>query len=166
MPVIQVPTTVQPRQIEFDGVEERSKPGALYFTPGAVKTITDAEFDYLKRHHKRFSNLLTVLPVSDKKSRLEIKKEGEAKKTEVAPEKKRPKDVVSKSKQRAKALLEKATNPDKAEEKPVPKPSTPTFKQSTTSSSTNVSSSVVEETSTSDKKASKDDEDDSKKKKK
>ncbi len=108
MPVIQVPTTIQPRQIEFGEGVERSKSGALYFTPGAVKKITDDEYEWLKKHHKRFANLLVILPIINKKSRLELKEEKNNPK--IVLRKPKPKEVVSQSKQKAKMILENAKN--------------------------------------------------------
>jgi hypothetical protein len=61
MPKIQVPISATPRQIEFDETVKRSKPGALYFTPGSVKIVTQSEMDSIKKHHAKYASSLIVL---------------------------------------------------------------------------------------------------------
>jgi hypothetical protein len=59
---IQVRKNIHPRQIEFGDGVERSQPGALYFVPGVVKTITSDEYNWIEKHHKDFFKHLVVLP--------------------------------------------------------------------------------------------------------
>jgi hypothetical protein len=100
MPLIQVPKNVQPRQFEFREGVERSKPGALYFSPGAVKKITKDELEAIRKEDKRYASLLVILMMEDVEPRLS---------TKYAENKTlRPKDRVSVSKQKQQALLEKA----------------------------------------------------------
>jgi hypothetical protein len=100
MPLIQVPKNVQPRQFEFREGVERSKLGALYFSPGAVKKITKDELEAIRKEDKRYASLLVILMMEDVEPRLS---------TKYAENKTlRPKDRVSVSKQKQQALLEKA----------------------------------------------------------
>jgi len=119
MPLVQVPKNIQPRQIEFGEDVDRSKPGALYFVPGTTKRITKGELEWIQKNHKRFSQLLSVIQMEDKPSRLVLERAAKAKK---APAKKRPKDRMSKAKQRAKALVE---GKGKGNPAPVPAMSPP-----------------------------------------
>jgi hypothetical protein len=75
MPLIkvQVRKNIHPRQIEFGNNVERSKPGALYFVPGAVKTITLDEYNWIEKYDKKFFRFLIVLPSDTKKTRSERK---------------------------------------------------------------------------------------------
>jgi len=128
MPLIQVPKNVQPRQFEFGEGVERSKPGALYFSPGAVKKITKDELEAIRKEDKRYASLLVILMMEDVKPRLS--KESTEKKTP------RPKDRISVSKQKQQELLQKAKK--KNETQPVVR-----------SESSNTSSGVVTSKNTS-----------------
>jgi hypothetical protein len=70
MPLIkvQVRKNIHPRQIEFGNNVERSKPGALYFVPGAVKTITLDEYNWIEKYDKIFFRFLIVLPSDTEKN--------------------------------------------------------------------------------------------------
>lgn len=122
--MIQIPQSVRPCQIEFGEGVERSKPGALYFTPGSTKKITEGELEWIKKHHKQLAAALVILPFDESKGRLAKQKAAEA----PAEQPKRPKDNVSKAKQRAAALLKgeakKAPAPakPKAKAEPAPEP--------------------------------------------
>jgi hypothetical protein len=117
MPLIQIPQSVRPCQIEFGEGVERSKPGALYFTPGSTKQITKGELEWIEKHHKQFAAALVVLPFDETKGRLAKQKAAEASKEDLV---KRPKDKMSKAKQRAKELLKKAADKETAKA-PEPK---------------------------------------------
>jgi hypothetical protein len=70
---VQVRKNIHPRQIEFGDGVERSKPGALYFVPGAIKTITSDEYNWIEKHDKNFFKFLIVLSSDIRRSRLERK---------------------------------------------------------------------------------------------
>lgn len=114
MPFIQIPRGVGPTQIEFGEGVERSKPGALYFTPNSTKKITQDEWEWIKKHHPQLASALVVVPFDETKGRIAKKKAAEAARKPVPA--KRPKDKMSKAKQRAQAILE-----GKAKSKPVAK---------------------------------------------
>lgn len=109
MPKILVPKTMPSRQIEFPDDVKRSKPGALYFSPGVMKDITKEEYEYMLQHHKKFASSLVVLSDKDK-----IRKAG--KKNEASNVATGPKTVKSQAKLRAEARLQRANH--KVSEKP------------------------------------------------
>lgn len=97
MPKILVPKTMPSRQIEFPDDVKRSKPGALYFSPGVMKDITKEEYEYLMKHHKKFAASLIVLSDKEKQPKEGVKK--------MAPIATGPKTVKSQAKLRAEARL-------------------------------------------------------------
>ena len=104
MPLIQIPQNVRPCQVEFGTDVERSKPGALYFTPSSTKKITEAEGEGIKKHNPQLAASLVVLPFDESKGRLAKQKAAEA---PAAEQPKRAKDNMSKAKQKAEELLKK-----------------------------------------------------------
>ena len=85
MPLVQVPKTVSPKQIEIpDEVKEKGKEkpkkvvrsvkGSLHFKPGAVKIISSDEYKIIKEVDKAFADKLQVLnkdiePETEKKAK-------------------------------------------------------------------------------------------------
>lgn len=101
MPIIRVPNNVSPKQIEFEEGIERSKPGALYFTPGSVKTITKDELEYLRKKHKHFASRLVIVSEKDVDSRLKMERQ----KNLTIDTTVKPKDKISTHKRKQAALL-------------------------------------------------------------
>lgn len=108
MPFIQIPRGVGPTQIEFGEGVERSKPGALYFTPNSTKKITQDEWEWIKEHHPQLASALVLVPFDETKGRIAKQKAAEAAKKPAPAQ--RPKDRMSKAKQRAQRLLEGKAN--------------------------------------------------------
>lgn len=71
MPLVQVPQNATPCQIDDFGEGcERSKVGALYFTPGSTKELTADELAHIEKNHKALARKLVRIPFDDSKGRV------------------------------------------------------------------------------------------------
>lgn len=109
MPLIQVPKSVMPCQVDVpDSVKDRSRPGSLHFRPG-VKRVTVEEWEHVSKANPGLAKQCTVVPVDETKTKGALKKAEEAKKVEAEKPKplldKRAKDHPTK-RQRKLAELE------------------------------------------------------------
>lgn len=127
MPLIQVPNSVMPCQVEVpDSVENRSKPGSIHFKPG-MKRLTPEEWEHVKKTDPALANQCHVVPIDETKTKGAIKAAAEAKKAAASAPKpvldKRAKDHLTKRQRKLADMAEgdkKASAKSKATPKPEP----------------------------------------------
>lgn len=119
MPLIQVPQSVMPCQVDVpDSIKDRSRPGSIHFKPG-VRRVTAEEWEHVKKAHPALAKQCVVVPVDETQTKgAKAKAEEQKKAAANAPKPmldKRAKDAPTR-RQRKLAELEakKAGGGDKA----------------------------------------------------